>query len=198
MLVKDLILYQVSTDRNYQIGDILNFGSSLNGLGERVFNSKFNNGQISYHKLGFDYANSKKLLKKKKFLIELCNSFSEMDFVLRELATEAVRKEKFTEKPSRFKCMFLSDSKEDVLKNLKTAHKKGFGNHFQAISVRLNGEIFYAKNVGLQRNGLSYNEYKNIAESYWKQDQDSTEKTKEILFVGKAEVIEIFGEYIKK
>ena len=31
--VKDVILYQVATDRDYKVGDILEFGENYNGQG---------------------------------------------------------------------------------------------------------------------------------------------------------------------
>lgn len=194
--VKDLILYQVSTDRNYKVGDILSFGKKFNGQGDRINNSKFNDGEFSYYKLGFDYINSKKMFKNKKLMLEMSKSLAESDFVIRELAAEEVRKEKFKEYPSRLKCMFLSEQKEVVLNNLRQMYKKGFGTHFQAVAVKLNGKLFYARGVGLQRNGLSYGEYKKIAEEYWSQDQDSSEEVKEILFEGKAEIVEIIEEFV--
>lgn len=37
MQVKDLILYQVATDRNYKVGDKYTFGENPNGQWQRVF-----------------------------------------------------------------------------------------------------------------------------------------------------------------
>lgn len=193
--VKDVVLYQVATDRNYKVGDIIEFGKNYNGNGNRVYNSSFNNGNNSYHKECFSYINSKKIFKDKTLLVNVAKSLEESDFVLRELAAEEIRKEKYNGYPSRLKCMFLSEKKEDALKNLKIMYQKGYGNHFQAVSVKLNGNIFYARNIGLKRNGLSYNEYLKIADEYWKQDQNSTEDVKEILFEGIAEIVEVIEEY---
>ena len=125
----------------------------------------------------------------------MSKALSESDFILRELAAEEVRKEKYKDYPSRLKCMFLSENKNIVLDNLKIFYQKGYGTHFQAIAVKLEGKLFYARSKGLQRNGLSYCEYLKIADEYWNQDQNSTDEVKEILFEGKAEVIEIMDEY---
>ena len=196
--VKDVILYQVATDRNYKVGDIINFGDDYNGQGNRIYNSKFNNGKDAYHKVGFKYADSKKILKNKSLVVQMAKSLSESDFVLRELAAEEVRKEKYSECPSRLKCMFLSESRDVVLENLKMFYTRGSGSHFQAVAVKLEGKLFYARSRGLQRNGVSYGEYLKIADEYWSQDQNSNEKVKEILFEGKAEIVEIIDEYIIK
>lgn len=194
-IVKDAILYQVATDRNYKVGDIIEFGETYNGQGHRIYNSKFNDGKYSYHKLGFNYVNGKNIFKNKSLMIEICKSLQESDFVLRELAAEEVRKEKYSCFPSRLKCMFLSESKQVVLDNLKIFYQKGYGTHFQAIAVKLDGRLFYARSKGLQRNGSSYGEYLQIADEYWSQDQNSNDDVKEILFEGKAEVVEIIDEY---
>jgi len=194
MKVKDLILYQISTDRNYKVGDKLTFGKVYNGQGNRILNTKFNDGKNAMYKLGFNYADSKNIFKKKDLVINLCKTMQESDFVLRELAVEEVRKAKYPNLPSRLRCMFLSDTKQVVLDNLKTFHLKGVGKHFQAVAVKLTGELFYAKSVALPRNGLSYGEYMEIADKYWSQDQDSAESVKEILFEGKAEIVEILDE----
>lgn len=197
MKVKDLVLYQISTDRNYKVGDKLTFGKVYNGQGNRILNTKFNDGKDAKYKLGFQYADSKNIFKKKDLVIDLCKTMSENDFVLRELAVEEVRKTKYPNLPSRLKCMFLSDTKQVVLENLKTFHLKGVGKHFQAVAVKLTGELFYSKSVALPRNGLSYGEYMEIADKYWSQDQNSTDSIKEILFEGKAEIVEIIEEFTK-
>lgn len=192
--VENIILYQVATDRNYKVGDIIYFDKDYNGNGNRVYNSNFNDGKDAYHKVGFNYANSKKILKNKNLIVDISKALSETDFVLRELAAEEVRREQYPEYPSRFKCMFLSETKEVALKNLKEFYKRGQGNQFQAIAVELNGNIFYAKSKGLERNGLSYGEYLKIADEYWSQNQEINEEAKEILFIGKAKVVEILKE----
>ena len=194
MKVKDKIFYQVATDRNYKVGDILCFGEDLNGLGYRVQNSNFNDGKTPFHKLGFMYLDSKKIFKNKQLVLQMSKALLEADFVLRELAAEEVRKEKFSHLPSRLKCMFLSETKEETLKNFEKMKKNNPQKSFQAVAVKLNGEVFYAKEVGLQRNGLSYNDNQKVALMYWAQNQYSTECTKEILFEGQAEVLEIFRE----
>ncbi|MBR5226725.1 MAG: DUF2441 domain-containing protein, partial [Clostridia bacterium] len=151
MKVKDKIFYQVATDRNYKVGDILCFGEDLNGLGYRVQNSNFNDGKTPFHKLGFMYLDSKKIFKNKQLVLQMSKALLEADFVLRELAAEEVRKEKFSHLPSRLKCMFLSETKEETLKNFEKMKKNNPQKSFQAVAVKLNGEVFYAKEVGLQR-----------------------------------------------
>ena len=193
MKVKNKIFYQVATDRDYKVGDVLNFGENFNGVGNRVMNSQFCKEQ-PLHKLGFDYLNSKRIFKDKKLVLDLCLSLLEADFVIRELAAEDVRKEKYPNFPSRLRCMFLSETKEELLKNFAEMKKSNPEKHFQAVAVKLNGEVFYANEKGLKRDGLSFLANKKVAEEYWGQNQNSTACIKEILFEGQAEVIEILQE----
>lgn len=196
MKLKGKILYQVATNRNFKVGDKLHFGEEFNGQ-MKIFDFEFNENGESYRWLAFQHA-EKGIFKNKELLYKLSNALSNYDLFMREIAVEQVRKEKFPSKPSRFKCMYLSDTKEVVLKNFETMLKKTKGENilYQAIAVKLNGEAFYARDVGLSRPGKSFNEYKQLAESYWGQNQKSTAPVKEILFVGDAEVVEVFAEKI--
>ncbi len=194
MKVKDEIFYQVATDRDYKVGDKLVFGKDYNVQGQRVFNTRFYTEGKAFHDLGFEYADSKKILKNKDLVIKISKALSESDFVIRELAVEEVRKEKFPNLPSRLKCMYLTDKKENVLSGVKEFHKKGFGTQFQAVAVKLNGNVFFAKSVYMPRLGLSYQRYRELAEKYWSQDQNSDDKIQEVLFEGTAEIVEILDE----
>ena len=131
MEVKDMILYQVSTDRDYKVGDKLLFNKNkLNNQGERVLNTKFYEDDNPIYKYGFDYAESKKFLKDKNIIIKLSKNLAESDFVLRELAMENVRVIVAPDAPSRLHCMFLTSKKEDVIKGVSEFYKKGFGTTF--------------------------------------------------------------------
>ena len=93
--------------------------------------------------------------------------------------------------------MFLSSDRETCLNNLRGFINSRKGSCFQAIKVKVRGEAFFVKDIAINRNGLSFEEYMIEAEQYWGQDQTSESQIKEILFVGEAEVVEIIDE-IKK
>ena len=194
--VKDLILYQVATDRHYAKGDILIFGEQLNMQGKRTYNTSFTEENIAWHEKGFDYANSKKIFKDKDLVIALSKNLAEADFVIRELAMECARKEVAPNAPSRLTSMFLTAEKENVIKGVENFYKKGFGSFFQAVAVKLNG-VIHIGYKGIGRFGKSYQEYFNLAKQYWTQPQDKMEGADEILFEGKAEVVEILKEFKK-
>lgn len=192
--VKDMILYQVATDRHYKAGDKLYFGEeNLNGQGNRVFNTKFYNSEKPIAKIGFEYADSKKFLKDKNIIIKLSKGLAESDFVIRELAIESVRQIVAPNAPSRFHCMFLTANRDEVVKGVKEFYKKGFGSNFQAVAVKLNGKIFIS-DFSVGRQGKSYDEYMSLAKNYWEQDETDIYKAVEILFEGEAEIVEIIDE----
>lgn len=196
MQVKNLILYQVATDRNYKVGDKIHFGDEPNGQEFNCLNLSFKKDGQPLHKLGFEKAN-KGIFKNKKLIIDLSKALSNYDFIMREFALEEVRKEQFPHLPSRFRCMFLSEDADTCLHNLQGFVNRGAGSKLQAIKVKVNGEAHFVKDYGVSRLGLSFNEYKEEAIKYWSQDQNSASETKEILFIGDVEILEILKEFNK-
>ena len=193
MKVKDLILYQVATDRHYKVGDKIHFGNESNGQEYNCLNLSFTKEGQPLHKLGYDNA-KKGIFKNKKLLIDMSKALSNYDFILREFAMEEVRRQQFPNLPSRFRCMFLSEDEDTCLHNLEGFINRGAGKNLQAIKVKVNGEAHFVKSFGISRLGLSFNDYMKEAFEYWNQDQNSSSATKEILFVGDVEVIEILKE----
>ena len=196
MKVKDKILYQVATDRHYKVGDKIYFGDEPNGQEFNCLNLSFNKDGEPLHKLGYDNA-KKGIFKNKGMLLDMSKALSNYDFILREFALEEVRRQQFPHLPSRFRCMFLSENKDTCLHNLDGFINRDAGSNLQAIKVKVNGEAHFVKDYGVSRLGLSFNEYKDAAFNYWNQDQNSTSTTKEILFVGDVEIVEILKEYNK-
>lgn len=200
MKVKDQVFYQIATNRDFKVGDKLHFGEEINGQ-SRIFDFSYNINGRPLYKLAYENAN-KGIFKDKKLTFELAKALSNYDLFMREIALENVRKEKFPNLPSRFFCMYLSEHKEEMMETFnkyRNINPKSFavrnpGDFYQAIAVKVTGEVFFAKEVGIGREGISFNDYKKRAVEYWSQSQTSNEKTKEILFVGDAEVIEIIDE----
>lgn len=200
MKVKDLILYQVATDRNYKVGDVLTFNKDIpNGQYNRVFNTDFRlNGTRPSDEMYFVAKRKFKKFKSKDDIYSIAHTLEYYDVLVKEIALEEVRKEKYPNLPSRLHCMYLSLSKEIALKNLKSmaGSRDKNGKVFQAVAVKLNGTIFKAGKVYVNREGKSYNYYKDKAVAYWKQKGLKEEEVKEILFEGTAEIVEILEEYI--
>lgn len=192
MKVKDLVLYQVATDRNYKVGDKFYFGNTPNG--QELLCKDYScveNGK-PLHQAVMEKLNNNEEVDKST-IKQLASCLSQSDFAIRELALEDVRCEKFPHLPSRFRCMFLTDKKELCLAGLKIFPKKGHGKLFQAVKVKLTGEAFFVRENAIGRFGLSYNEYKEKALEYWNQ-KESEKPVQEILFVGDVEILEILDE----
>ena len=181
MFVKDLILYQVSTDRTYKVGDKLHFEKDDNGQAHNVFTTSYNIYHTPFYKIELETE-------------KLNTALEKYDFAIREFALEQVRVQNFPNLPSRFKCMFLTDDKKACLDNLKNYISKAYGKIYQAVAVKVCGEIFYAKDFIVEKQGLSFNDYKKQAQIYWSQNQNSNSPVKEILFIGDVEIIEILDQ----
>ena len=200
MKVKDLILYQVATDRNYKVGDKLVFDKNTpNGQFNRVFSFSFKLDAKRPSDILYDIAAHRFKKLKKNQLYELAHILEYYDVFVKELALEEVRESKFPDLPSRLHCMYLSISKDIALKNIESMskNKEKNGNQFQAIAVKLNGKIFKAGKFYMTRESESYEYYKEKAYGYWSQKDLKDEEVKEILFEGEAEVVEILKELYK-
>ena len=162
--VKDLILYQVATDRNYKVGDKYTFGEADNGQAYHIYNTVYQDeNHKPLHVVGLNNL-KKSIFKNKKLLIDLSQAISKYDFALRELALEDVRREQFPQLPSRMKCMFLTDDKKECLDNLSKFAKVGYGSFYQAVADKASGTVLYAKESVIDREGLSINQEKEMAE----------------------------------
>lgn len=201
MKIENEIYYQVATDRDYKIGDKLIFNKDINnGQYNRVFNTDFT---INNHRLSDEiYLIAKRKFfkfRKKEDIFNIAHKLEAYDVVLKELALEEVRAEHFKDLPSRFHCMYLSISKDIALKNMEIManNREKPGKVFQTVAVKLNGEIFKAGKVYVNREGKSYAYYKRKAIDYWNQKEVKDEEVKEILFEGEGEIIDILGEIRK-
>ena len=195
--VKDLILYQVATDRNYKVGDKLVFDKfTPNGQFSRVFKTSFKLDGKRPCDILYNIAGHRFKRLKKNQLYELAHILEYYDVFVKELALEEVRSESFADYPSRLHCMYLSISKDIALQNIeamaKNREKKG--SQFQAVAVKLNGKIFKAGKFYMSRESESYEQYKEKSYSYWVQKDLKDEEVKEVLFEGEAEIVEIIKE----
>ena len=197
MQVKDYIAYQIATDRYYKVGDVYEFGKNFNYQAQRVLNHKQydDKGRISIQ--GFEYLDGVTKQSVDEIILKQSKTIEESDFVIRELATEYVRLQKFPDLPSRLHCMFLINDKQVCLDSVSKFYQKGHGVYFQAVAVKLNGKLFFARDCVMPRSGLSFGEYTLLAEKYWSQDQNSQSKIVEMLFEGKAEIVEVFADFTK-
>lgn len=188
MRVNKEIFYHAYSGERVSIGDIF------------VFNSQIHNkmyDEVYYNEYKIDGIDANELLIHKKRNQEndftndefelLLNTINNDAFVLRELALEEVRKEKYSNYPSRLSCLYVTKTKEDAIswsKILKRNKKKCK----QVLTLELTGDIFCFDGNLMKRQNISYQNHLINAKLYWDSiDSDISE----ILFYGEAKVIEI-------
>jgi len=193
MEIKDFVLYHVATDKNLKVGDKFRLGGDSNGQEYNCLNLSFMKDGCPLYERGYEALKSDKQCDK-DFVLEMIHALSNYDYILREFAIEYVRKEKFPDCLSRFKCAFLSGDKDSCLHFFDGALKKWKGQHFQALKIKVSGNAHFVKDGQIDKAGLSFAEYVSEALKFWGQDQQSSAATKEILFIGEAEVLEILDE----
>ncbi len=198
MDVKDLVLYQVATDRDYKVGDRLTFDQTTpNGQYFRTFETSFRVNGTRPSNIIYDALKKfNKKIKPTETLVSLANTFENYDIMLRELALEQVRQKSFPDKPSRLHCMYLSMTKEIALKNIDSMVKNNTrgAKIFQVVAVKLNGNLHKAAGR-VTRESESFNHYAEKAVEYWSQTDLKDEDVMEVLFEGEAEIVEIIKEY---
>ena len=193
--VKDLILYQVATNRNYKVGETFVFDKNTkNGQYEKVFNSSFIDGNTRFCDKLYKISKSKFKRFKKSQLFKIAHSLDTYDVILRDLALEDIRKNFYPDYPSRFHSMYLVETIEQAL-NYFDEKATVKDNSYQLVAVKLNGIIFRAgiKECLVGRCGQSYTYYLEKAKAYWTQDCPKNQAV-EVLFEGKAEIVEILKE----
>lgn len=188
-VVKNLVLYQIVKSRKFIVGDKIIFNeNTITGQYEKIFKTKYQIENLRLANIFYCFKQNKKLFKKNiKQLGYLCDYY---DLLVREFALEKIRKEFYSDLPSRLHCMYLSLSKDEAIDNFKKSKEK----HLQVVAVRLNGKIFKSGGFILTRNGGSFEDYEVMAHNYWSQIDVSDNNVKEILFEGEAEIIEIINE----
>ena len=111
--------------------------------------------------------------------------------ITREYVLEQVRKEKYSDYPSRMFCLYCVRTLEDT---------KGWVEVFrlmkrpvlQIVKMKATGKIFDGDARHVLRDALSLNHKIELAENYWKAQGEK--KIKESLFEGTVEVVEIIED----
>lgn len=104
---------------------------------------------------------------------------------IREQAFEKVRRRYFPFRPSRQRCLWVTQKE-----NLIYWKTQVTGKNQHVLKLHLTGEIFQCDDRWLKLDTLSCGEYENRAKEYWK-GTNSNAKNIEYLFYGKAIVKEV-------
>ena len=171
------IYYHVVTDRPMELGEEIVFDDNHHsGVYDRVYALK--------EKVDSIYCNPKDYEK-----VELDHH---LKVALRELALEEVRKEKYSEYPSRLASLYVSNSLEEAEKWYDTFIKLG-RKVFSIVKLEIDGNIFVGDAWNCFDGTIDKNKNLELAENYWKYEKNNIGKDPivEILVDGNIKVIEI-------
>ena len=190
MRVDKHIMYHISRENNWNVGDMITAGIDYNPfwLACLDYSPKvsINNHVMSIHEMiekkiafGVSQQNIDFLYKK---LRDVSKEFS---FLVRELVFEDYRKANFPDLPSRQKCLWTTES-------TKLPYWKTMSQNTQRslLTLELEGELFCADEHWLKADTFSAATYLERAKHYWAGDMSSS-PIKEYLFSGIALVKEI-------
>ena len=182
-------LYHITRYKKLSVGDELDFGNEYNYFAQSIFEKSFEVGEIDINQLALTKSFNEFLPEEEK---ETKNYIYESCLMLRELILEDVRNKEFKKYPSRLKCLYCSIDYETA-KNWVGAIKRMKPNEppLQIVKLKVNGRIFQGDGNLMLRNTYSLNSKIEMAKKYW---SGTSNELPEILFEGKAKVIEIMEE----
>lgn len=162
--VENQIFWHINKNANYQIGKTYAFGEKLNPFFK--FYEEWEPNSTT---------NEKQVLQ-------------EFSTYVRERVFEDIRLESFPNLPSRMKCLWLmSNSKESL-----DFWRRRIPNYLNIVEFKCSGTIHEGDERYLTPLYFNLPLQKNLALSYWSGKRISNDdKYKEILFVGKATVMQI-------
>ena len=190
MNVENKMMYHISRENNWNIGDILIAGAKenqfwrickdyskmirVNGVEMSIFQmiDQVSDFDVTQNNITFLYQNLKDISK-------------ETAFYIREQVFEDVRSKDYPLLPSRQKCLWVCE--EDQLAYWRTMKENC---QRSLLTLELNGELFCGDDHWLTADTFSSVVYSERAKHYWAGEMSSTPR-KEFLFYGKAIVKEI-------
>lgn len=184
-------LFHIARYNQLEVGQKLHFGQGSNFFAKKMFDSdyvvnNFDINQLFIKKPCKDFSDEEQFATK-SYINESCQ-------MLRELILEQIRLTEFPKHPSRLKCLYCCQSLDEAkswINALKRMHPSQ--PPLQIVKLKAKGKIFVGDGNLMLRNTYSLNSKIDMARQYWKGTENPT--LPEILFVGKAEVIEILEEF---
>jgi len=184
-------LYHIVRYNKLEVGEKLTFGNAPNKFANKIFDASFQIGELDInqfvHSKPFKEFTREEEKETKRYIYESCQ-------MLRELILEKVRKEKFPKSPSRLACLYCAKTFEDAkgwIGALKRMHPTA--PPLQIVKLKAKGKVFEGDGNLMLRNTFSLNSKLEMARQYWSGSNNSS--LPEILFAGKAEVVEILEEF---
>lgn len=186
------IYYHITSIKKMNVGDVLHFENEYNNFYNELISIKhFNNNKNDANEIMTDLFSKKKLtFDSISDFKTVYNTVSDDSFILRELIFEEVRKKYYPNCPSRFKCMFILKTKEEVDEWLNI-FKRTKNKPLQIVKLKLDGNVFLGNANFILRKNNSIIDKISAAKSYW--SGDKTKLIPEYLFLGTATVIEVMN-----
>lgn len=190
MKVQNKVLYHISRENNWNVGDKITSGESENPFWNFCKNyspSYLVNGQpVPIFKIFEQFSNFDVTQDNITFLYQVIKDVSkETAFCIREHVFEYIRKEFYPQLPSRQKCLWLTDA--DQLSYWKTMADN---TKRSVLTLELKGDLFCGDDNWLTADTFSSVEYENRAKHYWAGEMTESSR-KEYLFYGQALVTDI-------
>lgn len=189
-ILKDEIIYHVVTQKPMFVGQKIVFGDKTNSLFDRVNCWEFlnDNGEdcleIIQKRKFYEFSDSdKKTLR--TFIYEGA-------MISREYVLEQIRKEKYSDYPSRFKCLYCVREEKDaqIWIDVFNRMKRPI---LQLVKMKANGKIFDGDASKILRDARSLNHKIQLGEEYWLGAKEDA--LPESLFEGEVEVVEILKTF---
>ena len=188
MKVNNKIYYHANSGDKLKVGDILVFNSSTkNKMWDTVYNSEYLLDDMDVNEIMIKHMNNKDINFTNDELVTIFKTVNNDVYVMRELALEEVRKEKYSNYPSRLRCMYVCPNIDDAREWVNILKRNNKECH-QILKLECSGEVFSFDGKLLRRINCSYNKHLENAEKYWSK---STNENNEYLFYGTAIVVDI-------
>lgn len=179
-------LFHIIRDREVKVGDEFIAGDEYNFFAKRLFSEDFS---IDYKDINelvigkvlntFNEVESKMT---KKYIYESCA-------IIRELVLELYRALHKPEYPSRLKCLFACETLQEAKEWLPILERMSKSkSSAKIVELEVEGKIFKGDGSLMTRSTHSVFEKFELAKKYW----EASTQANEILFVGKAKVVNIF------
>lgn len=190
--VANKIMYHISRENNWNIGDVLiagerenQFWSSCKDYSPRVI---VDGKEMSIFQMIDQVSNFEVTQNNITFLYQKLKDVSkEMAFYIREQIFEDVRSKHYPMLPSRQKCLWVCE--EDQIAYWKTMKEDC---QRSLLTLELNGELFCGDDHWLTADTFSSVDYTDRAKHYWNGEMSDAPR-KEFLFYGKAIIKEIIS-----
>ena len=189
--VTDEIYYHINTGQRLQVGNTLIIGEKFNNFYYEIYNTEHLKDEKDANEHLINMGKEQNLILKSDTANLIFQTVNDDAMITRELMFEEVRKEEYTDLPSRLKCLYVCKTKKEMNDWINIFNRTNKKN-FQLLKLKLTGKIFVGDASFILRQNISLNRKKEQAKMYW--SGKKKDNINEYLFVGTAVVEEVLNE----